>query len=346
MRKSTTTIAAALAILVLVSAALTACGASSQSAASAAPAASSSAPGGLSPLSGQGGSADAGGPGGSADTSAAKTTALDLAYADASASQKLDIYLPATGNAPYPVILAIHGGAFIMGDKADGQLTPMLSGLSRGYAVVSMNYRLSNEAKFPAQVNDVKAAVRWLRAIAAKYHLDANKIAVWGGSAGGNLAAMAGTSAGVAALSDPTQGNAGQSDTVQAVVDWFGPIAFLQMDPEFTASSAGPANHDAADSPESQYLGAALPTVPAKVKAADPTTYVTSDDPAFFIEHGTADGNVPVQQSQKFAAALTKTLGADNVTLTLLQGAAHADAAFTTPANVKLVLDWLDATLK
>lgn len=346
MRKSITTITAALAILVLVSAALTACGASSQSAASAAPAANSSAPGGLPPLGGQGGSADAGGPGGSADTSAAKTTALDLAYADASASQKLDIYLPATGNAPYPVILAIHGGAFIMGDKADGQLTPMLSGLSRGYAVVSMNYRLSNEAKFPAQVNDVKAAIRWLRANAAKYDLDANRIAVWGGSAGGNLAAMAGTSAGVAALSDPGQGNAGQSDTVQAVVDWFGPIAFLQMDPEFTASGAGPANHDAADSPESQYLGAALPTVPAKVKAADPTTYVSSDDPAFFIEHGTADSNVPVQQSQKFAAALTKTLGAENVTLKLLQGAGHADAAFMAPANVKLVLDWLDATLK
>lgn len=276
----------------------------------------------------------------------AKATYLDLTYADASASQKFDIYLPGIGSAPYPVILAIHGGGFLGGDKADGQLAPMLLGLSRGYAVVSMNYRLSGEAKFPAQINDVKAAIRWLRADAAKYQLDPNGIAVWGGSAGGNLAALAGTSEGVAALSDPSQGNAGRSDRVQAVVDWYGPISFLRVDPEFRASGAGPATHDVGGSFESQYLGAALPMIPAKVKAADATTYISADDPPFLIEHGAADSIVPVQQSQHFAAALTKTLGAGNVTLKILPGAGHADQAFMTPANVKLVLNWLDAQLK
>lgn len=281
-----------------------------------------------------------------ADTSSITTKYLDIPYADASSAQKLDIYLPNTGTGPFPVIVSIHGGAFLMGDKADGQVTPMLAGLDRGYAVVSINYRLSQEAKFPAQVNDAKAAIRFIRANAAEYNLDPDKIAAWGGSAGGYLATMLGTSGGVAALEDMKQGNSDQSSSVQAVVDWFGPISFLDMDPQFTASGLGPANHNAADSPESQLLGSALPDVPELVEAADPETYITADDPPFFLEHGTQDANVPTEQSVNLADALTKVLGADKVILRLLEGAGHADAQFTTTENVTLVLDWLDAHLK
>ncbi len=291
-------------------------------------------------------SSEQGGGTGSTNASSGETQYLDVAYAEASASQKLDIYLPSSGSGPFPVIVAIHGGAFLMGDKADGQLAPMLAGLDRGYAVVSVNYRLSKEAKFPAQINDVKAAIRFLRANAGTYNLDPDKIAAWGGSAGGYLAAMLGTSSGVAGLEDMSQGNPDQSSAVQAVVDWFGPINFLQMDPQFTASGIGPANHNASDSPESQLLGSALTAVPELVAQADPTTYITSDDPPFFIQHGTADGNVPTEQSVDFAAALTKVLGAGNVTLKLLEGAGHAGPEFTTAANVALVLDWLDSHLK
>jgi acetyl esterase/lipase len=288
-------------------------------------------------------SAGAGGmPGVGTDTGSVKRKYLDVPYASKSSAQQLDVYLPNSGTGPFPVILSIHGGAFAMGDKADGQLAPMLAGLDRGYAVVSANYRLSGEATFPAAIDDVKAAVRFLRANAAKYDLDTDRIVAWGGSAGGNLAALLGTSGAVAALSDPSLGNASQSDKVQAVIDWFGPIAFLQMDPEFRASRAGLANHDEASSPESQYLGAALPTVPGKVRAANPTTYISTDDPPFLIEHGEMDANVPVQQSQRFAKALSKVLGADKVTLKIIPGAGHMDPAFDTPANLKLVFDWLD----
>jgi acetyl esterase/lipase len=281
-----------------------------------------------------------------ADTSSIQNKYLDLAYADASAAQALDIYLPNSGTGPFPVIVAIHGGAFMMGDKADGQLTPMLAGLDRGYAVVSINYRLSSEATFPAQVNDAKAAIRYIRANAAKYNLDPNRIAAWGGSAGGYLAAMLGTSGGASDLEDMSQGNADQSSAVQAVVDWFGPLSFLDMDPQFTASGTGPANHNEASSPESQLLGAALPEVPELVTTADPTTYITADDPPFLIQHGTNDGNVPVEQSINFADALTQVLGSDSVTLKLLEGAGHADQQFMTTENVALVFDWLDANLK
>ena len=287
-----------------------------------------------------------GGPAGSADTSTIKRKYSNVAYATKSSAEKLDLYLPNTGSGPFPLIISIHGGAFMMGDKVDGQLTPMLAGLDRGYAVASINYRFSNEAKFPAQINDVKAAIRFLRANATKYHLDPDKFAVWGGSAGGYLAALAGTSGGVSTLQDGSLGNATVSDKVQAVVDWFGPIDFATMDAQFQESGTGPANHNAANSPESQLLGAALPTVPGKVKASDPTTYISADDPPFLIEHGNKDANVPVQQSQNFASALKKVLGANDVTLKILPGAAHMDPAFDTTANVKLVLDWLDAHLK
>ena len=151
---------------------------------------------------------------------------LDIAYATTSTAQKLDVYLP-EGNGPFPVILSIHGGAFKAGDKRDGQLMPMLEGLKRGYAVVSINYRLSPEAIFPAQIYDVKAAVRWIRANAKQYKFNPDKIAAWGGSAGGTLTALVGTSGDVKELEDLSLGNPTQSSRVQAVVDWFGQTDFL-----------------------------------------------------------------------------------------------------------------------
>ncbi len=200
----------------------------------------------------------------------ARAVLTDLAYAGDSPSQKLDLYLPAAGEAPYPVILAIHGGGFISGDKADGQITPVLEALRRGYAVAGVNYRLSGEATFPAAINDVKAAIRWLRAHAGEYQLDPSRFAAWGQSAGGNLAALAGTSGDLPALRGPHPANAGQSDRLQAVVDWYGPISFLRTDRDFRAagferpSAAGPRSF------LSQYLGAPLAEVPGKVKASRP----------------------------------------------------------------------------
>jgi acetyl esterase/lipase len=269
----------------------------------------------------------------------------DLAYATSSPAQRLDLHLPDSGTGPFPVIVQIHGGAFRSGDKADGQLTPVLAAIARGYAVVAINYRLSGEALFPTQIHDVKAAIRWVRANAARYDLDPARIAVWGNSAGGHLAALAGTSAGVAALEDPGLGSPDQSSQVQAVVDWYGPIDFLQMDPQFRASGIGRPDHSAATSPESRLLGGALADVADRVAAANPETYITADDPPFLIQHGTADPLVPTQQSVRFAAALTRVLGPDRVTLALLDGAGHGGPAFATPANLATVLDFLDRTL-
>jgi len=284
-----------------------------------------------------------------ANTDRIRRKHLDLAYANRSSSQRLDIYLPDQGDGPFPVIVAIHGGAFMRCDKADAQVQPMLEGLKRGYAVVSINYRLSWEAHFPALVHDAKAAVRWIRAQAEAYHFRPDRLAAWGGSAGGYLSTMLGVSAGVPGLEDLSLGNAEQPSDVQAVVAWFGPTDFLRMDEQLEASGFLPPKgmrHSEPDSPESLLLGHPITVVPELVRAANPETYVRPGLPPFFLQHGSLDTVVPVQQSVKLAARLENALGADRVRLELLPGAGHADPQFEAPGNVEKVLDFLDLYLK
>jgi acetyl esterase/lipase len=285
-------------------------------------------------------------PPGKASTDHIKNKWMDMAYASVSPAQKLDIYLPNEGKGPYPVIVSIHGGAFMFGDKADGQLNPMLAGLAHGYAVLSINYRMSGEALFPKNINDVKAAIRWVKANAKKYNFNESKIALWGGSAGGNLAALAGTSGDVKELEDMSLGNANHSSRVQAVVDWFGPTDFLAMDDQLKETGNGTPDHNEVNSPESRVLGQKITEIPDKVKQANPETYITRDDPPFFIEHGTKDHLVPTQQSVNFARKLEAVLGKEKVTLHLLEGTKHGGPAFETPENLKLVFTFLDAYLK
>ena len=206
--------------------------------------------------------------GGAALASVAPTH-KDLAYAIVSSAQKLDLYIP-QGSGPFPLVIMVHGGGFMMGDKAEGMgLAGVDKLLAAGYAVASINYRLSGEAQYPAQIYDAKAAVRFLRANAATYNLNPTKFGAWGASAGGNLVALLGTTCGVAELEGAELGNADQSSCVQAVVDWFGPIDFLAMDEQFKGTSCAQDHNDAA-SPESQLVGAAIQTVPDLVKTTNP----------------------------------------------------------------------------
>ena len=274
---------------------------------------------------------------------------LDVPYAALSPAQKLDIYLPDEGEGPFPVILSIHGGAFMGCDKSDAQVTPMLEGLKRNYAVVAVNYRLSWEALFPALVQDAKAAVRWIRANARQYDFDPERIAAWGGSAGGYQASMLGTSAGIPELEDLSLGNPDQPCNIQAVVSWYAPTDFLKMDEYLTASGMLPPpgfRHSEPNSPESLLLGQLITEVPDLVKAADPETYLRHDAPPFLLQHGVKDPVVPVQHSIEFAAKIEKVCGAGRVELDLIEGAEHADPKFETPENVKRVLDFLDKQLK
>jgi acetyl esterase/lipase len=282
------------------------------------------------------------------DQSKYKRKWLDVSYASQSPSQKMDIYLPEEGNGPFPVILVVHGGAFMFGSKGETISEPMLQGIYHGYAVADINYRLSGEAIFPAQTYDCKAAVRFLRANAAQYRLDGSHIAAWGPSAGGHLVAMLGASAGVKALEDLEMGNPLESSAVQAVVDWCGPAEdFIRMDIEFQESRLGTPDHSAEFSPESCLLGQKITEVPELVAFASPMTYITAGVPPFLIQHGAIDHVVPVQQSINFASALARKAGLEKVILEVLPGVDHhGDPAFETRENLERVFKFLDEHLK
>jgi len=258
----------------------------------------------------------------------------DLAYvAGGHERQKLDLCLPGEGE-NLPLIIWVHGGAFRAGSKEDHVPFEYLAG---GYAVASVNYRLSQHALFPAQIEDVKAAVRWLRANARTYGLDSGRFGAWGASAGGHLVAMLGTTG------DIKEYETGEyldvSSRVQAVVDYFGPTDFLQMDAHRLADGMV---HYVPDSPESQLIGGPIQKNKDKVAKANPVTYVSEDDAPFLIIHGDQDPLVPHHQSVLLSAALEKA--SVPVLFYTVQGAGHG--RFTDPKVAELTKAFLEKHLK
>lgn len=268
----------------------------------------------------------------------------DLAYGELGTREKLDIYLPDEGQGPFPVIIHIHGGAWMAGSKsADASI----AGLKRGYAVVAVGYSLSQEAKYPRQIFEIKAAIRWLRANAEKYKLNPDKFAVWGESAGGHLAALAGTSGDVNDLEDMTMGNSNQSSRVQAVVDLFGPIDLTVLaTQQKEAGINNPMVSDPNTCPEAMLLGAPVVKVQDLAKKASSSTFISKDDPPFFIQHGKEDNLIPYQQSVDFEEKLAEVIGKDKVQLELLEGVGHGGPAFSTPDNLDKIFKFLDKYLK
>ena len=237
----------------------------------------------------------------------------DIAYvSNGHPLQKLDLYVPKT-NKKVPLIIFVHGGAFRGGDKGSQAPGPFISD---GYAFASINYRLSQDAIFPAQIEDCKAAVRWLRSNAEKYKLDPDRFGAWGTSAGGHLVAMLGTTGDID-IFDVGE-NLNVSSRVQAVADWFGPTDFLQMDAHKLPGGMG---HDAPGSPESRLIGGPIQQNREKVARANPITYITPNDPPFLIAHGDADPLVPHHQSQLLEVALKKAGVA--VTFYTVKGGGH-----------------------
>jgi acetyl esterase/lipase len=243
-----------------------------------------------------------------------KPSIADLAYAEKSAAEKLDLYLPANGSAPAPLVIWIHGGGFTVGDKHSMprrqfgpapkpvglfgpyqiQVPNVATLVAKGYAVVSLNYRLGTtfmDGLLPA-TQDGKAAVRFLRANAGKYNLDPNRFAVWGNSAGGYMAAIIGVTGDQPTIfDDPSLGNENVSSAVQACVVWYGAVE--RLPPELTIATYLPS---------------------AKVL------------PAFQIANGDADQIISASQAQRLHDALKKV--GTKTTLTILPGAGHEDPAY------------------
>jgi acetyl esterase/lipase len=251
----------------------------------------------------------------------------DLEYAR---GLRLDLYLPERASGPVPVVVAIHGGGWATGRK-EGAQGIRLSG--HGYAVAAIGYRLSGVAIFPAQIQDCKAAVRWLRANAGKYHLDADRFGAMGHSAGGHLASLLGTSGGV---EDFDQGeHLDCSSRVQAVCALSGPTDFLQMDAH--APLGAPLKHDSPGSPESRLIGAPIQENKDKVARANPITYVDKDDPPFLLIHGALDPVVPAHQAELLHRAL-QNAGVE-VTMRLIEGAGHGIGGRESAESIECFFD-------
>ena len=281
-------------------------------------------------------------------TSARQTPQVELktiAYAVRGGKELLlDLYTPTSaGAARLPVIVFLHGGGWSGGTRTTGPDFRRFFA-QHGLAMASIDYRLTPEITFPSNVEDVKTAVRWLRANAAAHRLDPNRMCLWGTSAGGHLAAVAGL-----AVKGTFEGedHLDQSSAVQCVLDAYGPVKFDVMDaqteqeratlqPQAAAllnaappRGAGPGGgrgggamaHDAPTSPESRLVGAAIQTVPDRVRAASPLTYVRAGSPPFLIMHGLADNSVPHGQSVLLYEALAAA--GNDVTLRLIDSLPH-----------------------
>jgi acetyl esterase/lipase len=237
---------------------------------------------------------------------------FDLTYAKVQGYRPLllDLYR-VPGGAPKPAIVFIHGGSFVTGSPRTsflpvfGEMDGLLAHIaSRGYVVVAIAYRLAYEAKWPAQLQDAKTAIRWVRANAAQYGVDPERVAVWGESAGGGVASMVGTTCGVSEFEG--EGNLDQSSCVRAAIDWYGVSDMAQLDAQAPANAT--LIHNSPDSSQSRVLGCVLHyECPASVVAkANPIAYEDSTDSgvSFLIQHGDDDKAVSWKQGQILYDAL------------------------------------------
>lgn len=260
----------------------------------------------------------------------------DVEYARADTSRLLlDVYLPDGYLPPYPVVVWIHGGGWRSGSKESVQGIFLTLA---GYALVSINYRLSQYAVFPAQIHDCKAAIRWVRARASAYGFDPDRIGVWGASAGGHLASLVGT----AEPGDSLEGTLGDftsvSSSVRAVCDWFGPsnLTTIYLFPSSI-------DHASPNGPESRLIGAPILSNPELAWRASPMAYVDPGDPPFLIMHGTADVSVPHHQSVELDSVLREA--GVPVDFRSYPGEGHGGGVFSTDSIRQRVLEFFNTTL-
>jgi acetyl esterase/lipase len=261
----------------------------------------------------------------------------NVTYSEVSKTNILDIYIPKTAKAPYPVVIWVHGGGFISGNKSNPQSLDRL--LSEWFAIVSVNYRLSNEAKWPAQLTDMENIIKFIKSNADTYKLKKDKIAVWGASAGGYLASM---SLLALWLKEETK--------IQAGVDWFGPVDFYTMDEDMkkTGLERATGNNGDADSAESKLLGV---TVKENKEPADKASilwyvkqYTSSPNP-ILIMHGKEDPYVAYYQSEKLRNALQLKFWGDNVEYHILPNGTHGWWDFQKQETEDTVINFLKKRL-
>ncbi|EDY18444.1 Alpha/beta hydrolase fold-3 domain protein [Chthoniobacter flavus Ellin428] len=246
-------------------------------------------------------------------------------------SLKLDLYLPEKAHPP--LIVYVHGGAWRGGSKKENPLRPLVD---QGFALASIDYRLSTQAPFPAQAHDIKAAIRFLRAQQSQLGIDAHRIVIAGASAGGHLAALVGVTNGDKELEGTVGGNLDQSSDVQGIISLFGASNFMTILEQSTDHGRS------VRIPALQLLLGGLPTEkPELARLASPVNHIDAHDPPLLLLHGDADPQMPPEQSKELAAAYEKA--GLPVKLVIIPGAVHGGKQFTDPERIALMKEFLES---
>ena len=270
----------------------------------------------------------------------------DIAYASLSANQVLDVYLPSNPSGADALLVLVHGGAFKFGNQKAAIFESVVKrACESGYVVASVDYRKSDEATFPASLSDVKAAVRFLKANASDWGIDAGRVAIWGESAGAYLALMTALTPSTPELDGDVTDNAGFSSSVNALVSFYAPVEFYTLGEQKAALGIADPTNSAF---EAEYLGQPLDADEEATYKTWWGTYADEQelDVQVWVQAGTADDNVPYTQSENFADELAQVIGDESVHFALIEGAKHMDAAFYTDENLSQVFAFLADALQ
>lgn len=259
---------------------------------------------------------------------------LDIRYATVdNRDLKLDLYMPDQSLSPC-LIVWVHGGAWHSGSKAN----PPMDLLKKGYALASIDYRTTVEAKFPSFIHDIKAAVRFLRSHAAQFKFNGEKIILWGSSAGGHLVALAGMSNEVNEMEGNVGNDLNTSSRVQGIIDFYGPSNLSTIMNQSTPHGAGVRGPALA-----LMFGKPLDQSKEDLVKASPVTYVTKDDPPLFICHGDQDIQVPINQSIELFGKYKET--GLPVQLEFVFGAGHGGKQYNDPGLIDKVESFIKSIL-
>ncbi len=273
---------------------------------------------------------------------------LDVQYGSLP-EQKLDVYLPAEGDGPFPLLIYVHGGGWSMGTKREGALPCIIDATQFGYAVISVDYRLAPGVRFPEFLFDVKTAVRWARANASEYRFDPDRFGMLGDSAGGHLTLMVGFTAGHPEYEGEEYGWAGVSSAVQAICDMYGPSILDADGAAFLKETGVPSlsfQRTGDDGQAISSMAQAFTTDKNMLHLISPISYVHKDIPPTLIQQGEKDPIVPLQHSTLLAEKIDRVCGKGRVDLRLYPERTHSDGAFMGRENCLEVLPFFDKYLK
>lgn len=272
------------------------------------------------------------------DESKFKHKILDVAYCK---NLKLDIYYPDETAGPFPVILVIYGGGYVSGFKQDKFVEAMIAPIHYGYAVVVADYSLALEEVFPAQVYELKTAIRFIKSQAQKYRFDANNITLWGESAGAHLALLSGLSGDE--LEDKQLGYSEVNSDVQSIVAFYPPVDASTNDAQRKMNAEYNDRFEMMEEGSifSIFIGANPLTNPSLVDKTLVKNYLHQNMPPLFIQHGLNDNVVPYQQSVEFQGKVLKYLPANKAYFEFVEGVGHTDPWFFTLSNIEKMIKFI-----